>query len=69
MNDKLEVVGNVYYVEMVDGDDKLFSDDHFVAFTAEGAIESAKGWLESEYPDERGVIIGNVKRVICNVIQ
>ena len=65
----LKVVGNVYYVGMVNGDDELFSDDHFVAFTAEGAIESAKDWLEREHPDERGVIIGNVKRVLCNVIQ
>ena len=65
----LGIAGNVYCVEMVDRDDKLFSTDYFVAFTAEGAIENAQDWLKREYPKEKDIIIGNVRRVIRNVIQ
>ncbi len=66
---EVEVVGNVYYVELVDRDGDLFANSHFVAFTVEGAIESARVWAKEECPNKKDVFIGDVRRVIRNVIQ
>ena len=66
---EVEVVGNVYYVELISKDGGLFGDNHFIAFTVEGAIESARVWAKKEYPNRKDVFIGDVRRVIRSVVQ
>ncbi len=66
---KLGIVGNVYCIEMVDMDDKLFSVEYFVALTTKSAIDKAKDWAEREHPDRKDVGIDGARCVIRRVIQ
>lgn len=65
----MEEIGNVYDVQMVEGDGCLFSQESFIAINAKEAIEKAGTWIKKEYPKHaETVVVGDVKRIARDVI-